>query len=620
MKNLKFFFIFLIFLFFQIGTSELLVYSHPGLDSSWSQALLLAIKNKEVFGSDFAFNYGPWGYLNFRTVNTNFGKWLVLVTTIFTAFNFFHFWKLLIEKYPSDKLFFSCLFLFLLIPFGLIGDFSFTYFFFLILWLYQGISRSDKFSFNLSGIIVTLLFFVKLNLNLVAIILYVCSIIIAYFYSTFSKRILGGLLIGPFVLIILFSSIFHVDLIKYCQLTFLLIDSYADGMSEIIFSNFELLSFGLLECLMLGLIIRFLWKHFTWGGIELYFLGICAFMLFFVHKQSHTAISLPNEYGFLNFFPWLFLFILLILPNTNHGFFFKKYLFSILFLTLIGQQYFWHNLAYRQQRESFYYFKTYKFQPIQHLLTFVNYQLEQPEVNEKPLPADMLQVIKKGSVDIFPSEIDYIYFNQLKYNHRPVVQSYAASNNELIEINAAKFKSADAPDFVIYKLESFRRQNPIWVETNSMLEILRHYDFHGQYVAGTDSLILLKKDSHQIAPTVVVKNFGISSLNKEIKVPQVQGVLVGKFDFQYSVLGKLSKLLFQPPYLFCRVTYSNGVIEQFRVIPAILKSGIILNKKITAHHELKTFFKFKGEKNVNVTSVYFSSPVTKGFVDPLSSN
>ncbi len=616
MTQAKSFFYFLLFLIILVGCSSVLVYTHPGLDNSWAQALLLAIQKGETFGTEFVFNYGPWGYLNFKTIAPSTSKWFILFIQLLSAYNFFHLWNSLVEKMPNLKVFFSILFLFLLVPFASIGDFSFTFFYFLVYWLFNGIAKNDLFSFIIALIIVVVIFFVKLNLNVIVVCFYITTIGVAMIESRIPKIQLFSLVILLLGIIYSLSFSLNVDLVAYCKETLLLIEAYPDGMAEFILNKKELISYAFIEIVILIIISRYMIKSFSWTILDGYFMFIILGMLFLSHKQSHTAIALINEYGFLNFFPWIFLLMIFIFPLGQSILQIKFQLLLVVFLVFCGHQYYWFSSANKNVKE--YVHKIQDFIPklFQHTKEYLTYNYSNHFTkNEKPLPQDLLNKIGKGSVDIFQTEIDYIFFNQLNYNHRPVIQTYAASTPELMELNAEKFRKADAPDYVIYASESFRKQNPMWVETPSTIELLKRYQFVKQYVASNDSLVVLEKRKLPESLKVNFKNFGQLPLNKWIQIPSDSTIMVGSFDFKYSLLGKLSRLFLQPPYLYAKVKYSNGSEGDFRVITTILKEGIILNKKITTQNELSDFFEFKGKKNLAIRAIYFYSPFQKGFVN-----
>jgi hypothetical protein len=85
-------------------------------------------------------------------------------------------------------------------------------------------------------------------------------------------------------------------------------------------------------------------------------------------------------------------------------------------------------------------------------------------------------------------------------------------------------------------------------------------------------------------------------------------------EIEYSFWAKIARLFFQPPYLYCRITYENGTEKSFRVIKPILKGGILVNKKVNSHTELGNYYASQGDLNENVSSLEFYSKFNSGFV------
>lgn len=602
-------------LLLRIGVQPLLTYTHPGLDNSWAQALLLAIQKGETFGTDFVFNYGPLGYLNFKTIGPTTSKWFILFVELFTLFHLYSFWRALSKKFPQNSWFLGLLMLFLLYPFGSIADFSFSYFFFLVFWLQQATSQRNTYALFIAVTIVVLLFFVKLNINVLVVVVFLVTTLLGAMLKRFSwvKAICSILCLA--IGIFAGAKMLQVNLPNYLKSAFLLIDSYPDGMSEFILNKQELMIFGLINLILIFLIIRYIKQHLSWDFLTIYFILVALGLLFLNHKQAHTAISPPNEYGFLNFIPWLFLLIWLVLPAPSKFPGYTGSFWAVLLFCLVGQQNYWFSNANKNVNQYIKQAFQFRVHPIQHVQDYLNYKYQNHfKNNEKPLPSVLLAKIGNASVDIFQQDIDYLFFNQLNYEHRPIIQSYQVCSSELMDLNGKKFESTSAPAFVIYKSISFRKQNPMWVETPSHLALLKHYRVVGQYItSAADSLLLLQKTARAKNPPVLVKDFGSVALNQEIVLPKTDSILVGTFNFQYSFLGKLSKTFFQPPYLYARVTYENGEKEDFRVVNQVLRGGILLNRKITTQLELKQFFDNAGAKNPRIISIYFYSPFPIGF-------
>ena len=118
----------------------------------------------------------------------------------------------------------------------------------------------------------------------------------------------------------------------------------------------------------------------------------------------------------------------------------------------------------------------------------------------------------------------------------------------------------------------------------------------------------------------MVKNLAIKELqkinfklNEEILIPNSAFPIRFSANINYSLKGKLARLFFQPPYLYCLVTYQNGKQQNFRVIDKILNGGIFINQKVTTQTEASNFFRNKGVDNQGVTKIRFWSKYSSGF-------
>jgi hypothetical protein len=174
-----------------------------------------------------------------------------------------------------------------------------------------------------------------------------------------------------------------------------------------------------------------------------------------------------------------------------------------------------------------------------------------------------------------------------------------------MQLNGRKYASASAPDFALFKLDQFREQNPFWADTDVNIELLKRYSVNEQFTVGKDTLLLLQKNSTTARVENFVYRLPTIKQNQYIPLPQRSAPYRMVANLEYSVWGKLCRLLFQPPYMYCTIYYEDGTQKEFRVIDKILKGGVIVNKRVTTQNELLTFYTHKGEKNTNVAGIKF---------------
>ncbi|WP_395784905.1 hypothetical protein [Aquirufa sp.] len=580
-------------------------YTTTGLDAGWTEAILMVTERVRTFGQDFIFTYGPLGYLSFRILPLNTSIFPILFLDILSIAHLLFILKILFEKLGKFWYVAAISGLIIILPWGFFADLSFTYFFYYIFWILYSYYHSNSFGIWAALLISVLLFFVKVNISLIVIFIFIINSI----YLVKSKKFTWKLILIQNILlvfgIIVLSKLLYVDLLNYTIYTLPLIDGYQDSMSTIIISKKELLILLVIEFVIF---LIFCWQFFVMRKSlksHIYLILLVTIFAFLGFKQAHTAISNPNIFGFF-----------LLLPMINGLLFLysdQKYkskiglgFICVLLVHLLATQY----IRYSEGEHTIKgYFKTFhkiNFNPIHYFEKLFDYQYTK-NFEAKPLqfPERIKTKIGQQTVDILHNDVSYIFFNKLNYNPRPVIQTYSAYTAQLMQLNGRKYASASAPDFVLFKLEPFREQNPFWADTDVNFELLKRYTVNEQFTVGKDTLLLLQKNNATGRMENFVFRLPTIKQDQYIPLPQRSAPYRMVANLEYSVWGKLCRLLFQPPYMYCTIYYADGTQKEFRVIDKILKGGVIVNKRVTTQNELLTFYTHKGEKNTNVAGIKF---------------
>jgi hypothetical protein len=226
-------------------------------------------------------------------------------------------------------------------------------------------------------------------------------------------------------------------------------------------------------------------------------------------------------------------------------------------------------------------------------------------ITYKRLPERMIKEIGNKTVDVLGSEISYIYYNNLKYNPRPIIQSFQAYDAKLININYNKYKSNSAPDFVLYHYGSIDDRYGFWDEPKIYLALLGNYSIIDTVLGSNnlDSLILFKKNptSKIIVEKAVMDT--VIHFNSRFKIPYSDKILYLKLDYNYTFSGKIKKIIYQPSLVYMNLIYENSDSTFCRLVMPVMKSGVPVNKKITSFTDAYTFFSSDGTMNQN--STYF---------------
>jgi hypothetical protein len=600
-----------LFIFFGFALSYLSPYNSAstGVDPAWHESLIMFKDLGLPFGKDFVFTYGPLGYLNTRLFPKDFNIiWAIFLDAIYLL-NLLAIIKLAFRKASYGWVIFFSLYIFL--PWGVFADISFTYLYLIIFWILYSQSTKSTLGLWFSLFFTIISFFIKVNLSIIIIGVFEMSLL----YFIYKKIIKWDFWLLQTVILLIsiyFLSVYHhLDIVNYIRYSITLIDGYQDAMAVTILTKKELFAIILLEYISLLIFFRifYIMRKSTKDLILMWLLFTCIYFLNF--KQAHTAISKLNLYGFFLMIPLQGVLIYLFSPEEYKAKI-TKYIILIIFLQTFSIQ-------FLRISESQYSFSNYcknlpkfKYNPLSYFKEISEYNYETNFKNsELALPKRIKSIIGNNTVDILQSRIDYIYFNKLNYLPRPVIQSYSAYSPQLVQLNAQKFRSTLAPVFVLFQLDHFRQQNPFWSDSEVNLELLRKYDLIENFKVGKDSLLLFKK-SNSIKNICVKKIHHKIVLNKKIIIPN-RNIIQFFGHIQYSIGGKLARLFFQPPYLYCKVTYQDGEVQNFRVVNQILEAGVVINKKVTTHQELYDFYSSKGTLNKNVSHIVFYSKFDWGF-------
>lgn len=606
-------------------------YAGFDIDASWHEALVMAIEKNFVFGRDFIFNYGPLGYLNTGLLPKTVSHLLLVAVELFTLLNYLIIIRLAFAKAGAKWWLVAIAALLIFMPWGFIADTSFTLFYFFLFWLLYAQQTRNPVGLLLAFILSVLIFYIKVNLSLVVYIILYTSLIYFYTARYFTLRTVIIVSILQILLTYILSFILNVDILAYLDASMKIIDSYQDGMAIMLLSRAEFLPLLLFEGLILLIAGLFILLTFQWKSLYLYILVAITWFLSF--KQAHTAIGHYNVFGFFLFMSPLAV-LLYLFTADKYKIWAERTFVVILVLQLSATQiirYYMgdhtlkgYALTYpptamaQAMKEEFKPSQIIDIvvhkNPVNYLKRLFTYDYEDnfKHIPVK-LPQTLLNKIGNASVDIVPHQVTYLFFNRLNYNPRPVIQSYQANSDWLMQKNGEKYLSKTAPHFVIYHIESFREQNPFWVETDLTKALLKNYQLTDTTLIEKDTFFVFRHQPLSKTMKVVSTKDIIFKLDEDIDLPVTDKPVIFSATIDYSLKGKLARLFFQPPYLHCLVTYENGRQENFRVIDKILKGGIFVSPKITTQAEAAAFFLNRSKNNQKIKKIRFWAKYGNGF-------
>ncbi|MGR3811360.1 hypothetical protein [Jiulongibacter sp. NS-SX5] len=602
----------LFYLFFSLLFFSCMVpygYASVGIDPSWTESLVMAINQDFVFGKDFIFNYGPLGYLNTLLLPKSVSPWVTFLFHCFLLANYLFIIKLSFDKLGAGWWKAALVSVIIFLPWGFFSDTTFTLFYLLLFWLLYVHSTRNTIGLLIAIVLAVLIFFIKVNLSLIAYSVFALSLVYLSLAKIISWRTTVIVLALLGVLTFAMAMLLNVSLTDYLASSLEIINAYQDAQAAMLLTNKELALLLAFETLIVVLVLIHLVKNVAWFKEVIYLYILVALAWFLCFKQAHTAVAHYNVFGFFLLLPMLAVLIFLFAPRFQKS---GSLLVSVLVLQLIATQFI--RLSYTQYSLKNYalfffpqevaervietgsvlkVFDTFQLKnPVNYFSKLVNYNYESNFQNEelnaiRQLPIGVVEKIGDGTVDIIPWEVSYVFFNQLKYNPRPIIQTYQANSKWLAEVNESKYTSASAPDFVIANVHDYREQNPFWMDKGAYLALRENYTLIDTIPTSEEPYFLFERNkTDKINYHRFKENSAV--LDESIEIPET-GDLYLHASIEYSLIGRLARLFFQPPYLRCLVTYRDGTEESFRIPPPILEGGVLVSERVVENDDFLRF-------------------------------
>ncbi len=185
----------------------------------------------------------------------------------------------------------------------------------------------------------------------------------------------------------------------------------------------------------------------------------------------------------------------------------------------------------------------------------------------------------QGTTDIYPWDQSYLLASNNKWNPRPIMQSYSAYAPLLAKINEQHLRGDNAPDNVLFKVQTIEGRFPSLDDGLSWPALLDNYIIN-KMDNDFKFIYLLKKPTLQKTSDFHVLHDEVHKTGENIVIPSTSAPIYAEIDLKPTLLGKLLGLLYKPPQLVMTLTLKNGATEQYRVIANMMASGFFMSPLI----------------------------------------
>lgn len=607
--------------------SKFAVSPDMGLDPSWQISLQWAATTHKVFGREFVFTYGPLGYL---MIPAAVSKGILLLYGFFVLGSLMAIYRALLPARPRlwDAL--------LLIALAMLNQkclwanpptILFTV---LCYWLWRIYHRGDWLSLVSALVAAVVLFFGKVNYGLIMVLL--IPAFAAALLAFRPKRKLPGLilLLGFPVLIWLGALVWRVDLPGYLRSSV----AFVSGYDEAMFTGSNgskriLLSLAVAICFLLatGVVAWRVRHRLSWREqlMVLPLVGLAVLLLFkngFVRK---------DELHYQTFFAALPLLLAVLYLGARRlaparNLLVSSLLYPLMML-LISKGNFLGRTGLNEMLPLQYCADAFTLPWHESLPEMENIlQMHYPGA---VLPPAIKSIIGQASVDTMPWESSIAILNGLNYQPRPVPQSYSAYIPWLDGLNATFLSSSNAPAYILYacaKKITIDQRPAAWDESIAKRALLQNYTYVSEFKLPLRdnpleklepaSVYLLKHTPQARRLIPVATNEVDLSLGKTFTVPESTNLIFLMLQVQRSSLGKLTASMAYPSLLTVNFNYQDGSSSNFRAVLPILKSGVLLNRRIETADETGNWLKLAVARNLAVASLCFKSTSPWAFRSP----
>ncbi|MDD3739108.1 MAG: hypothetical protein PHP31_07420 [Lentimicrobiaceae bacterium] len=246
-------------------------------------------------------------------------------------------------------------------------------------------------------------------------------------------------------------------------------------------------------------------------------------------------------------------------------------------------------------------------------------KISQEEISVNKLPNNILDSIGNSTVDVYPWDYSVIPANNLNWQPRVVINSYASYTSWLDKQNALHFSSENAPEYLIIEklgaenvnggqYSSIDSRYLLNDEPQTIIEILKTYE----YWYSDDRFLIVRKRGDALNPTVNTSAIEEKSTWSEWQnVPTLNDgqLLRAKMSFNKSFLQRIKSFLYKDEQFWIYLKLDDNSIHKYRIVPKNASDGLWINPYVFNSDKALTvkeiMFKASNEnilkKNINIT-------------------
>ncbi|MBC8003952.1 MAG: hypothetical protein H7X84_00650 [Verrucomicrobia bacterium] len=199
--------------------------------------------------------------------------------------------------------------------------------------------------------------------------------------------------------------------------------------------------------------------------------------------------------------------------------------------------------------------------------------------------------IGDATVDIYPNDLTIIAANSLNWKPRPIIQSYVTYTSWLDKKNADHFRSSEAPQFFVFRLnnnshdlnggtlESMDNRYLLNDEPNTLIELIRNY----QRIYADNNFLVYSRRPQKMDINSIVTQTSQGKWYQWISVPDTASQVKRlKLHVKRSLAGDIKSFLYKDELYYLYLKTQNGNTLKYRIVPQNAADGIWISPFLTS--------------------------------------
>jgi hypothetical protein len=189
----------------------------------------------------------------------------------------------------------------------------------------------------------------------------------------------------------------------------------------------------------------------------------------------------------------------------------------------------------------------------------------------------------EGTVDLYPFDLATIFAHGLKWDPRPVIQSFSAYNFQLDGLNASHLKSVKAPKNIFFEVVPIDGRLPALEDSGSWLPLLESYR-----IVGCDNSriqLALAAPDHGTADLRPIADRFPARIGSPVQVPGSEGPVWARIGLLPTLFGRLCLIAFKTPQIQLTLTLQDGSVVHHRFVPSMGRKGFLLSPYIASAND-----------------------------------